>query len=336
MDVTVVGAGIIGLTTALTLEARGHDVRIVAAATGAQTTSAIAGAVWFPYRAGPPAKVAVWAARTRRWLIDLATRDPSAGIDVLTGYEITTEATTNPARPWWAALPTMEGDDLAIANPGVAGTESITSVDDVQRVPSPVVGQPDAWRFTAPRAQPSLFLPWLEARLRRPIERRTVTVLANEPGDRIINCSGLGARELADDPLVMPLLGQIVIAERGNVDTSITVTDARDHEAIFYVIPRRDELVLGGCSLLFPPGATPELDEAITRRIVDHAQRLGIAIGTVRTERVGLRPFRAEVRLEIDPANPRVIHNYGHGGAGFTLCHGCAEDVATLISQEDR
>ncbi len=337
MEVTVVGAGIIGLTTALALEARGHDVRIVAKATGAQTTSAIAGAVWFPYRAGPPDKVALWAARTRRRLIDLAAREPSAGIDVLTGYTITTEASANPPRPWWAALPTMEGDGLAIADSGAdGGAESINAVDDVQRVPSPVAGQPDAWRFTAPRAQPSLFLPWLEARLRRPIERRVVSDLTAEPGDAVINCTGLGARELASDPLVFPLLGQILIAERGGADTSITVTDDRIPDAIFYMIPRRDELVLGGCSLPFPPGAEPEIDEAITRRIVDHAGRLGIAIGTVRTERVGLRPYRAEVRLERDPSDARIIHNYGHGGAGFTLCHGCAEDVVALLSRDSR
>ena len=49
----------------------------------------VAGAVWFPYRAGPPLKVAAWAAHTRRWLTTLATTDPGSGIDVLTGYEIT-------------------------------------------------------------------------------------------------------------------------------------------------------------------------------------------------------------------------------------------------------
>ena len=47
-------------------------------------------------------------------LIDLAAREPSAGIDVLTGYTITTEASANPPRPWWAALPTMEGDGTAL------------------------------------------------------------------------------------------------------------------------------------------------------------------------------------------------------------------------------
>jgi D-amino-acid oxidase len=321
MDVTVVGAGVIGLTTAIALQERGHRVRVVAAARTAETTSAIAGAVWFPYRAGPPEKVAHWSARTRRWLVELARAAPHAGIDVLTGYEITTEAETPPRRPWWAALPTMEGDDLAL------------DIADVERVPSPVDGKPDAWRFTAPRAQPSLFLPYLESRLATPVERRTVTDLAAEPGDAVINCTGLGARELTDDALLVPLLGQIVIAEVGAADQATTVTDDRDHDAIFYIIPRRQELVLGGCSLPFPYGGTPEIDGAITARILAHAQRLGIRVGAIKAERVGLRPFRAEVRLERDPTHPRVIHNYGHGGAGFTLCRGCADEVVALVGQ---
>src|SRR4051812_41903887 len=131
MDVTVVGAGVSGLVTALVLEERGHRVRVVAADTGQATTSAVAGAVWFPYRAGPPAKVSVWAARTRDWLEGIARAEPGAGVDVLVGYEITHEDT----HPWWA--------------------EGIS----VERTPAPVTGAPMAWRFTAPRAQPSLFLP---------------------------------------------------------------------------------------------------------------------------------------------------------------------------------
>jgi len=279
----------------------------------------VRGAAGFPYRGGPPDKVAAWAAHTRRWLVELSRNAPDAGNDVLTGYEITNETEVPPPRPWWAALPTMEGDDLDL------------QIAEVVRVPSPVTGRPDAWRFVAPRAQPSLFLPWLEAKVGIPIERRVVTDLTSEPGDVVINCTGLGARELTGDELLMPLLGQIVIAERGSADLATTVTDDRNPDAIFYIIPRRDELVLGGCSIPFPPGAEPEIDPAISERIVAHARSLGIAVGNVRTERVGLRPFRAHVRLERDPKHARVIHNYGHGGAGFTLCRGCAESVAALV-----
>jgi D-amino-acid oxidase len=302
--VTVVGAGIIGLTTALTLEEHGHDVHVVAAATGPATTSAIAGAIWFPYRAGPPARVAVWAARSRTWLERLAD-DPAAGIDVLTGYEITAAA---PSPPWWAA--------------------SI----EVERAPAPVTGAPEAWRFTAPRAEPSVFLPWLAARIKAPIEHRIVLDLGAEPGDAVIDCTGLAARELAPDDLLYPLLGQVVMTEPGDVDRTVSVTDDRDPDAVFYVIPRRDTLVLGGCSRPWPPGAPPEIDPALTRRILDQASALGLAVGAVREVRAGLRPYRPEVRLERDAANPRVIHNYGHGGSGFTLARGCAEEVAALVA----
>ena len=306
--ITVVGAGVSGLTTALVLEERGHQVQIVAAHTGADTTSDVAGAVWFPYRAGPPARVAAWAARTRTWLEGLA-GDPASGVDVLTGYEITPDQDAGLAapRPWWAA--------------GI----------DVARVPAPVPGAPLAWSFRAPRVEPAVFLPWLTARLAARIEHRTVTDLAAEPGDRVINCTGLGARALTGDPDLVPLLGQIVIARPGTVDRQVSVTDDRQGDAIFYVIPRRDELVLGGCSLPVPHGTAPVLDPAITMRILAQARALGLDVGPVRTERVGLRPYRPEVRLEVDPHDARLVHNYGHGGAGFTLCRGCAEEVADLV-----
>lgn len=330
MEVTVVGAGVIGLTTALTLEEHGHRVRVVAAARGADTTSAVAGAVWFPYRVGPPHRVTAWALRTRRWLEALAKSAPEAGIDILTGFEIAGDDGTT--RPWWCASPTMEGDELAPKREHTGASGGDDDSIDVEYVPAPVVGEPHGWKFTAPRAQPSLFLPYLESRLREPIEQRVVVDLAAEPGDAVVNCTGLGARELVGDDLIYPLLGQLVIAERGEVDPTVTVTDDRDPDRIFYVIPRRDELVLGGCSIPYPPGDVPRLDPEIRARILAHAERLGIPIGAVRTERVGLRPYRATVRLERDAADARIVHNYGHGGAGFTLCRGCAEDVAALLA----
>jgi D-amino-acid oxidase len=49
---------------------------------------------------------------------------------------------------------------------------------------------------------------------------------------------------------------------------------------------------------------------------------------------VGLRPGRAEVRLEKELISGKVIiHNYGHGGSGVTLSWGCAEEVVELANE---
>jgi D-amino-acid oxidase len=49
--------------------------------------------------------------------------------------------------------------------------------------------------------------------------------------------------------------------------------------------------------------------------------------------KVGLRPFRPKgIRLErtrLRDGRP-LVHNYGHGGAGFTVSWGCAEAVLQL------
>ena len=46
---------------------------------------------------------------------------------------------------------------------------------------------------------------------------------------------------------------------------------------------------------------------------------------------VGVRPCRDEVRLELEwkEGHP-IIHNYGHGGSGWTIVWGCADDVVHL------
>jgi len=294
---------VIGLSTALALEEHGHDVRVVAAAAEDAITSAVAGASWFPYRAGPPARVAAWAATTRAWL-DPLVADRAAGVDLVTGYEITDETSDAPP-PWWAAHV------------------------EVSRAPAPVTGAPMAWRFQSACIEPLRMMAWLTARIRGPIERRQVTDLAAEPGEVVVNCSGLAARELAGDPEISGLLGQVVIVEPGGADRTFTLTDHRSIEEVFYVIPRREELVLGGCTLPWPPGAQPVIDPAITERILGQARALGLAVGPVKRVRAGLRPYRAEVRLERDG---RIIHNYGHGGAGYTLSRGCAEEVAQLVA----
>ena len=305
MEVTVVGAGVVGLTAAVTLTEAGHDVRVIAAATGDATTSAVAGAIWLPFECGPRDRVTRWAARTRTWLEQLAASTPAAGVAMLDVIQIDPD---DADRPWWA-----------------------DAVGALERAPAPVAGEPMAWHFRAPRVDPRRHLPWLTSRLHRPVEIARVERLADIPGDIVVNATGLGARALASDDSLRALYGQVIVAAPGALDTQVTLSDDRDPIAMYYVIPRGDEVVIGGCALPRPDDDPLVPEPAIRARIEAQAAALGLAPGAVLRERAGLRPARPTVRVERDPADPRIIHDYGHGGAGFTLARGCALDVLGLL-----
>jgi D-amino-acid oxidase len=74
--------------------------------------------------------------------------------------------------------------------------------------------------------------------------------------------------------------------------------------------------------------------EETTRSILERTLRLEprLAGATYIGSAVGLRPARPEVRLEAEalPDGRPLVHNYGHGGSGFTLSWGCADEVARL------
>jgi len=302
VDVTVVGAGVIGLTTAVELQRAGHSVQVVAAARGENTTSAVAGALWFPFQADPPERVNGWARRSREWLSALADAVPEAGVDMLTVYE----AAASAEMPWWTP-----------------------SAPDVTWVGDSPLGCP-AWRFRAPRVEPRPFLSWLEQQLVRPVQAQRVTSLAALEAEVVVHCAGLGARALTADASLQAVYGQVLLVAPGELDPQVSLGDARDPSAMLYAIPRRTEVVLGGCALPcaddVPLTPDPRLREAILAR----ARAAGLRHGRVLSERAGLRPCRPTVRLEREG---RLIHNYGHGGAGYTLAHGCAEEVVALLAR---
>ena len=146
--------------------------------------------------------------------------------------------------------------------------------------------------------------------------------------DLVINCAGIGARALVQDTDLEPHRGQVAIVPKiESLSHAIVCDDA----PLMYAIPRRNDCVFGGTNDLSNNWAA---DPATTERIVAECSRvLNIDKPRVIAERVGLRPFRKSgVRVERDRlADGRtVIHNYGHGGAGFTLSWGCAREVLEL------
>ena len=141
----------------------------------------------------------------------------------------------------------------------------------------------------------------------------------------VLNCAGIGARELVRDADLEPHRGQVAIVPRiEGLSCAIVCDDA----PLMYAIPRTNDCVFGGTNEVSDNLAA---DPATTSRIVAECSRvLNIERPRVLAERVGLRPFRRSgVRLERDLLRDgrAVIHNYGHGGAGFTLSWGCAREV---------
>ena len=61
MRIVVLGAGVSGLSSALRLVEAGHAVQVWARERALDTTSAVAAAIWYPYRAEPADRVAAWA-----------------------------------------------------------------------------------------------------------------------------------------------------------------------------------------------------------------------------------------------------------------------------------
>ena len=308
----VVGCGVSGLTCAVRLLMAGRAVAIAARELPPETTSDVAAAVWYPYRAYPRERVSSWARLGFETFRRLAA-DPATGVVMRPALEVFRRAAPD---PWWGpALPRWRR-----ARP--------------EELPA---GYVDGYRFEAPVIDTRRYLPWLMDRVRSlggTIARRELADLdeALAEHDLVVNCSGLGARELADDGELVPIRGDVVrVADPGLEMVQI------DHDSpgeVSYVIPRGDDCVLGGSAEEGREDTTP--DPVAAAAILARCRRLQprLAGAAARGAAAGLRPGRAAVRLEAERPAPGklVVHNYGHGGAGVTLSWGCAEEVAALVA----
>ncbi len=191
---------------------------------------------------------------------------------------------------------------------------------------APPAGYSDAWSFTAPVIDMPIYLRWLRARLVQlgvTLTRMSLPALPRTE-DVVVNCAGLGSRLLAQDLDVRPVRGQVVLLADVRLDRWWL-----DSAGPTYAVPRTHEVVVGGTDDVddWSRTASAQTAEEILRRATLLVPEL--ARGRVVGHRVGLRPVRSVVRLEtVD----RVVHCYGHGGAGVTLSWGCADEVTRLVA----
>ncbi|MBR41209.1 MAG: amino acid oxidase [Euryarchaeota archaeon] len=306
MHCTIVGAGVSGLTSGIRLLENGHQAHIVSDKFSPDTVSDVAAAIWYPFLVKPADRADTWGIVTYDVLESLCESDPEAGVRMIDGREYLRSVV-----------------DLPQWNEDIAAFRILES----EEIPD---GYVFGWEFRAPAIDMKLYMPWLKNRFEElggTFERGVVKSLKEVDGEIIVNCVGLGARELCNDEEVKPARGQIIFIEQ---DPGIGHFDQQP-ETLTYTIPRTNVTVLGGTAQVddWDLEIREEDNDLILAKVeavwpdLDRSKIVG---GTV-----GLRPSRTEVRLEEeDIGGRRVIHNYGHGGAGVTLSWGCADEVVSI------
>ena len=305
--IVVIGAGVCGLTSAVRLLEAGADVLIRTAAASMGTVSAVAGAMIGPSFGPVDEMTAALIEASDRYFRSLAS-DPSTGVRIRRGRLLSHRSTRD--RRGWCAPSTANIRELT-------PEELPQGFDAGMAVELPFVDMP-------------VFLGWLTARigaLGGRIEQQPVSSLfeiSRDHADVVVNCSGLAARTLADDPSVTPVRGQHVIVDAPWQQDFVYEHSEREWVS---VMPHGRRVILGGVaehgsySLVPDPGVTAAILERCKAVVPELAKASVIGV------EVGLRPFRPRVRLE---RTGSIVHNYGHGGNGVMLSWGCADAVTAL------
>lgn len=309
---TVVGGGVSGLTTAVVLAEARIPVTVITAERPEATTSAAAGALWGPYLVEPAELVRQWSQRSLHRFEELAS-DPTTGVRIAAGIEASRHTAAPPE--WAHELPGFVPCTAEALPPGFGS----------------------GWRFSAPLVDMPRYLPYLVDRLLGAggtlvVERVTSLDDLFKPDSVVVNCSGINAGQLANDPSVTPIRGQLVVLENPGL-TEFFSEETEDSPDLLHVYPHGDNVVIGGIAV--PGNWSRAIDPLVADGILNRCSEIVPDLRSVRVleHRSGLRPTRPTVRVEREdrPAGT-IVHNYGHGGAGVTLSWGCANAVAELVN----
>lgn len=353
-QVLIIGAGVSGLTTAKCLLDAGFVVTVVAEKSAEFTPSVVAGALW----EWPPAVCGHHTdseslRRSKQWAASSYEQFNAMAAQSIPGVRMA------PAvfyfRHQIDDCPT-ERQKMEEAAMHVRGFERSPDLIDRYGV-NREFGLCDAYSYLAPVIETDVYMQWLrnelvvagcrfeQRKLTQPLVDAEQSLCTEYDACAIVNCSGLGSIELAGDPM-KPLRGALIrVRNDGTTMPRITAAhciandEAVSHQQMIYIIPRgSDYLLLGGIAELGESDLEIGFDnyEPIRDMLQRCQQFMPVLKSCVIDQQepllVGLRPYRQQnVRLECEPAS-RIVHNYGHGGSGFTFSWGCSGETVALVN----
>lgn len=336
-QVVVVGAGVIGLSCALTLSEGGYKVKVVAAnfptdPLNSKYTSSWAGAHYrpFPSHTDKDYEDAMLTRVTYDYFKKLSVEEPESTVKWVQGVDFVEEKGIYGvnSRGYYEGIDDMKIVPREQYPPGVAFGASYTT-----------------WVLNSP-----LYIQYL---MRKLTFKYGVTFTRAElislkqisqayPGHIIVNATGMGLQwDGGYDGDCFPIRGQTLLVRvpQDCLYLNKTVTHQSKDGLWTFVIPRPHHggVILGGTKQLDDYQSTPKEED--TNALIERAKILYPELFIegqldIRNVNVGFRPARnggLKVELEKYPGNVSVVHAYGAGGMGYELSYGAAKKVEEIV-----